>query len=70
MSEYKSPRKIEEEIKQYRHRRFETYMQMVDRGELTRALAIAALRDELAGSPALTIPEGVENGSQAENSQA
>lgn len=45
--EWKSPRKIEEEIRQYRYKRFEDYMQMEDRGELTRSLAIAALREEL-----------------------
>lgn len=48
MSEqWKSPRKIEEEVKEYRAKRFEDYMQMVDRGELTRALAITALREEI-----------------------
>jgi len=48
--EWKSPRKIEEEVKLYRLKRFEDYMQMVDRGELTRILAIAALREEIAYS--------------------
>lgn len=45
--EWKSPRKIEEEIKEYRLKRFEDYMQMEDRGELTRELAITALREEI-----------------------
>ncbi len=46
MEAWKSPRKIEEEIKQYRRDRFEVYMQAVDRGELTRELAIAAFHEE------------------------
>ena len=45
--QWKSPRKIEEEIREYRLKRFEDYMQMVDRGELSRALAIQALREEI-----------------------
>jgi len=45
--EWKSPRRIEEEARQYRLERFESYMQMVDEGKLTRALAIAALREEI-----------------------
>ncbi len=47
MSEnYKSGRKIKEEINQYRYDRFEKYMQMADDEVLTRELAIAAFRDE------------------------
>jgi len=53
--EWKSPRKIEEEIKLYRLKRFEDYMRMVDRGELSRSLAIAALRDEIEYSTQLTV---------------
>ena len=45
--QWKSPRKIEEEVKQYRSKRFEDYMVMVDEGKLTRALAITALREEI-----------------------
>ena len=45
---FKSPRKIEEEITAYKRERFEDYMCMVDRGEITQGLAIAALTDELA----------------------
>lgn len=45
--QWKSPRKIEEEIKEYRLKRFEDYMQMVDRGKLSRELAIQALREEI-----------------------
>lgn len=47
MSEFKSPRKVEEEIKLYQRDRFETYMQMADDGVLERALAITAFREEL-----------------------
>lgn len=47
MSEFKSPRKVEEEIKQYTRDRFEAYMHLEDDGILTRALAITALREEL-----------------------
>lgn len=46
MSEFKSPSKVEEDIKKYRRDRFETYMEAVDRGELTRELALAAFIDE------------------------
>lgn len=43
---YKSPRKVEEEIKNYRYGRFEMWLSMADNGEITRELAIAAFRDE------------------------
>lgn len=52
--EWKSPRKIEEEVKEYRLKRFEDYMVMVDRGELTRELAFTALREEIQYSDQLT----------------
>jgi len=45
---WKSPRKIEEEIREYQRHRFEHHMSREDRGELNRALAIAALREEIA----------------------
>lgn len=45
--QWKSPRKREEEVKEYRQKRFEDYMSMVDRGELTREIAITALREEI-----------------------
>jgi hypothetical protein len=45
--QWKSPRKREEEVQEYRAKRFEDYMQMEDRGEITRELAIAALREEI-----------------------
>lgn len=44
---FKSPRKIEEEIRNYKRERFEKYMTEVDDGRLTRELAIAALREEV-----------------------
>jgi hypothetical protein len=44
---WKSPRKIEEEILLYQRKRFEEYMEMEDVGMLTRELALAALREEL-----------------------
>ena len=45
--EWKSPRKIEEEIKLYKRSRFEFYMEEVDNGKLERELALAALREEI-----------------------
>lgn len=45
--EWKSPRKIEEEVRDYRLKRFEDYMVMADEGKLPRELALAAFRDEL-----------------------
>jgi hypothetical protein len=54
MEEWKSPRKIEEEVKEYRAKRFEDYMQMVYRGELTRELAFTALREEIEYSDEVT----------------
>jgi hypothetical protein len=43
---WKSPRKIEEEIKQYKIDRFERQMQLVDRGDIPRAIALTALAEE------------------------
>lgn len=48
VSTWKSPRKIEEEIRLYQRKRFEDYMELEDVGMLTRELALAALREELA----------------------
>lgn len=45
--EWKSPRKVEEEVAEYRRKRFEDYMQMVDRGDLDLAIACTALREEV-----------------------
>lgn len=47
MGEYMSPRAIAEAERQYRFKRFEDYMQMEDKGELTRALALTAFKEEL-----------------------
>jgi hypothetical protein len=44
---WKSQRKIEEEMKVYRSKRFEDYMCMADRGVVERAIAISALREEI-----------------------
>lgn len=52
--QWKSPRKIEEEVSAYRQKRFEDYMQMEDRGEITRELAITALREEIEYSDGLS----------------
>lgn len=46
METWKSSRKVEEEIRDYRRQRFETYMGMVDDGILTEELALAAFREE------------------------
>jgi GTPase Era involved in 16S rRNA processing len=45
--DWRSPRKIEEDVKRYRSKRFEDYMKMEERGEITRELALAALREEI-----------------------
>lgn len=57
METFKSKRKIEEEITNYKRKRFEDYMVMADNGALPRALAIAALRDEISYSDELTLPD-------------
>ena len=60
MNEWKSPRKIQEEIEQcYRtktHETFEGYMLCVDDGILTRPLAILAIRHTLSSPDALWCP--------------
>jgi hypothetical protein len=43
---WKSPRAIEEELKAYRIARFERQMQLVDSGQLPRAIALTALQEE------------------------
>lgn len=60
---WKSPRKIDEEIKEYKRKRFETYMEMADRGEITRSLAIQAFKEE--DSYLLWVAEGEEGMAQA-----
>lgn len=45
--EWKSPRKIEEEVRDYKRSRFEWYMTQADEGRMERALALTALREEI-----------------------
>lgn len=45
--EWKSPRRLAEEAQACIRRRFEEYMQMEERGELPRDVALDALRDEV-----------------------
>lgn len=45
--EWKSPRKVNEEIRDYKRARFEHWMTKEDNGELVREMAIAALRSEM-----------------------
>lgn len=44
---WKSPRKIEEEVREYHKERFEWYMQRVDVGEISLEDAILELRSEI-----------------------
>lgn len=55
-SNWKSPRKIEEEVRLYHRKRFEDYMQLADAGIITRELAFRAMRDEIEIDPELTLP--------------
>lgn len=54
--QWKSPRKVEEEIRDYQRKRFDDYMEMVDVGLISRELAVRALRDEVEIDPELTVP--------------
>lgn len=45
--QFKSPRQVESEVAAYRHKRFEDYMLKVDSGELPRAIAFTAFRQEI-----------------------
>lgn len=54
--QWKSPRKVEEEIHDYQRKRFEDYMEMADIGLISRELAVRALRDEVEIDPELTVP--------------
>lgn len=45
--EWKSPRKVEEEVRNYKRERFEYHMTQADEGKITRELAIKALEQEL-----------------------
>lgn len=44
---WKSPRRIEEEVKEYYHTRFEWYMQRVDNSEILLEDAITELKREI-----------------------
>lgn len=44
---WKSPRKIEEEVRNYKRERFEHHMTEADEGRVTREMAIKALEQEL-----------------------
>ncbi len=44
--EWQSPRKIEEDIKLYRRKRFEEYWQRCEIGMMTRIEMLAALEEE------------------------
>lgn len=57
---WKSPRRIEAEEKAYVAQRFERYMTLEDRQELSRELAIAALRDELMSANEIKEIDGIE----------
>ena len=47
MGEFVSQRALAEQEKAYKAKRFEDYMQQVDAGKMTRALAITAFKEEL-----------------------
>ena len=54
---WKSPRKVAEEVRAYKHKRFEDYMLMEDDGLLERDVAISALRNEIEASHEIWTPE-------------
>ena len=56
--EWKSPRKVEEEIKAYKAGRFEYYMKLADDGTLTEEEAIQACQDEFENPDAIWTPDG------------
>ena len=53
---WKSPRRVDEEIKLYQRERFEIHMRRADIGSTTRELAIQAMRDEIDGTVILNHP--------------
>lgn len=55
-TEWKSPRRVEEEVKAYRAKRFEYYMKLSDDGILTEEEAIQACREELENPDAIWTP--------------
>ena len=67
-SVWKSPRKIEEEIRDYQRNRFEGYMSMADFGIISREMAIRAMYNEVEIDPELTLPyERVDDEQEPEN---
>lgn len=44
---WKSPRRVEEEVRDYKRSRFEWYMTEADEGRMERALALTALKEEM-----------------------
>ena len=58
--QWRSPRKIEEEIRIYRHERFESLMRQVDEGGMSLEVAINGLRAEIAGEVDLREASQVE----------
>lgn len=60
-STWKSPRKIEEEIRDYQRHRFEGYMELADVGLISREMAIRAMQDEIEIDPELTLPYTYED---------
>lgn len=46
---WKSPRKVEEELRQYREERFESLMRQVEEGGMSIEVALNGLRTEIAG---------------------
>ena len=55
--EWKSPRKVEEEIKAYKNERFEYYMKLADDGVLTEE-AMQACQEEFENPDAIWTPDG------------
>ncbi len=56
--EWKSPRKLEEEIKAYKAGRFEYYMKLADDGVLTEEEAMQACQEEFENPDAIWTPDG------------
>ena len=56
--DWKSPRKVEEEITLYKRERYEYYMTMADSGLMTPEDAALAYQDELDNPDAIWTPDG------------
>lgn len=67
--EWKSPRKVEEEITQYRRDRFERQMSLVDQGIMPEHVAISALREEIAAEADLDEFDTMEEAEEAVQSR-